>query len=374
MDIKRIVFWQNIISPHQIAYIRELPYLSKGKEILLVAAESTNQDRAALGWNQPDMGRVKVYLTPDSDTINTLLSTKPKETVHCVGGLRHSLPYVKDLLNARKKYNIKCGTMVEAPDPRGYKGILRKLIYRYISICDQGKWDFMLTMGEQGAKWYKNIGWNLNKTYCFGYTTEALTISDSSKNDADETIKILFVGQLVLRKGVDILIKSLAGISPKLKWHLDIAGTGNQEHVFKRLSDSLGLNRQISFLGQIHHTAIGPLLKRSDLLAFPSRFDGWGAVINESLMAGTPVLCSCQCGGKDLITFYWRGEVLESGNLTAWSNALSKWISKGRVTESERLRIQKWSECINGVFMGSYFLSVLENVYRKGERPIPPWI
>ena len=49
----------------------------------------------------------------------------------------------------------------------------------------------------------------------------------------------------------------------------------------------------------------------------PSRFDGWGAVVNEALMVGTPVICSDRCGASDLIENGRNGYVFEAGNARA---------------------------------------------------------
>jgi glycosyltransferase involved in cell wall biosynthesis len=49
----------------------------------------------------------------------------------------------------------------------------------------------------------------------------------------------------------------------------------------------------------------------------PSRFDGWGAVVNEALMVGTPVICSDRCGASDVIENGRNGYVFEADNADA---------------------------------------------------------
>lgn len=43
------------------------------------------------------------------------------------------------------------------------------------------------------------------------------------------------------------------------------------------------------------------MMHRFDVLVLPSRYDGWGAVINEALQRGLYVICSNRCGAKALV-------------------------------------------------------------------------
>ena len=49
------------------------------------------------------------------------------------------------------------------------------------------------------------------------------------------------------------------------------------------------------------NTKVRLAIEEADLLVLPSRFDGWGAVVNEALGAGTPVLVSDLCGSSYLV-------------------------------------------------------------------------
>ena len=50
----------------------------------------------------------------------------------------------------------------------------------------------------------------------------------------------------------------------------------------------------------------------ADLLALPSRWDGWGLVVNEALAVGVPVIASNACGASDLIRQDVNGYVFTS--------------------------------------------------------------
>ena len=56
-------------------------------------------------------------------------------------------------------------------------------------------------------------------------------------------------------------------------------------------------------------------LLKSDVLILPSKFDGWGCVVNEALQCGLRVIVSDACGAHSLIQEnHDLGEVFESEN------------------------------------------------------------
>lgn len=55
---------------------------------------------------------------------------------------------------------------------------------------------------------------------------------------------------------------------------------------------SLGLSERIHFTGHIPATRLAGLLRRADMLVYPSRFEGWGLPLAEAFSVGTPVACS----------------------------------------------------------------------------------
>jgi len=114
-------------------------------------------------------------------------------------------------------------------------------------------------------------------------------------------------------------------------------------------------------------------LRCSDLLILPSRFDGWGAVVNEALMHGVPVVCSSSCGSQDLLRESWRGGVFESEDVSGLRRQILDRLKLGRPTLAERARLIEWTSCITGEAAAKYLISVFEHVYGCGTRPHPPW-
>jgi glycosyltransferase involved in cell wall biosynthesis len=107
-----------------------------------------------------------------------------------------------------------------------------------------------------------------------------------------------------------------------------------------------GIANRVFWLGKMNAAQVQARIHDADALILPSREDGWGAVVNEALMAGTPVICSTACGAADLIKDPWLGTVFQSGQVMDLAAALRDWARKGKASDVERERIRSWARCI----------------------------
>ena len=99
-------------------------------------------------------------------------------------------------------------------------------------------------------------------------------------------------GRLDTHKGLDRLLAALPEV--ELPWRLEVAGTGPDDLVQRLagMARSLGIADRVTWLGRISDDALDGLLARAALLAFPSRSEGFGLALLETLAAGAPVLAS----------------------------------------------------------------------------------
>ena len=97
--------------------------------------------------------------------------------------------------------------------------------------------------------------------------------------------------------------------------------------------------------------------------------DGWGAVVSEALMQGTPVISSDKCGSSVLIKNSERGAVVRAGSVKQLHDAIIKQINKGKVTITQKQKIIQWSACISGDVAAQYMLDSINN-----KKPKAPWI
>jgi len=121
----------------------------------------------------------------------------------------------------------------------------------------------------------------------------------------DRPLQLLFVGNLIPRKGLDLLINGLANL-PQERWHLTIIGDTEVDPVYvEQLKDRIKrgrLTQAIQFLGKIRiPSKLSTLMVTHDVLAVPSYYEGFGIVYVEALGAGLPVIAGQNGGGSEII-------------------------------------------------------------------------
>src|SRR5690606_31169545 len=81
-----IVFWHNVISPHQAPFVRELALM--GCSITYVAAETMTPDRLKLGWSPPKLEPASLLVDPDEKLVSDMISGCSPNMIHVVAGAR----------------------------------------------------------------------------------------------------------------------------------------------------------------------------------------------------------------------------------------------------------------------------------------------
>lgn len=111
---------------------------------------------------------------------------------------------------------------------------------------------------------------------------------DVSARDG-QPFRILFAGRLTREKGVDILLRALAGLD--FPFALDIAGEGPERAALEAMSDRLGLSASVSFRGWVPQGEIAQYYLRAQLFVHPVRWpEPSGRSITDALAFGLPLV------------------------------------------------------------------------------------
>jgi len=102
---------------------------------------------------------------------------------------------------------------------------------------------------------------------------------------------ILFVGKLVRRKGVDILLRALPQVLREMEVKLVLTGSGNQQD-YQHLAQALSISDRLCFLGRVPDSTLRLLYSSCDLFVLPSRLEGLGIVILEAMAGGKPIVAT----------------------------------------------------------------------------------
>lgn len=108
--------------------------------------------------------------------------------------------------------------------------------------------------------------------------------------DAGTGRKVLFLGRIEPRKGLDVLMRAMSHLGDR-DIELLVAGSGPGERAARELAASLQVRAR--FLGRVDEDAKAGLFRRADLYCAPARGgESFGIVLLEAMAAGAPVVCS----------------------------------------------------------------------------------
>ena len=165
---------------------------------------------------------------------------------------------------------------------------------------------------------------------------------------------VLFIGQLIKRKNVHILLESIAQIVHSMvdesSHRLSVSGerlsvntehqTPNTEHRFVILGEGilkeqlrhraieLGIENLVQFIGAKENTEIPVWINSADLICLPSLSEGLPCVLIESLACGVPVVATRVGGIAEIIQNKDLGLLVPSGNAKELALAIMSALEK----------------------------------------------
>jgi glycosyltransferase involved in cell wall biosynthesis len=112
--------------------------------------------------------------------------------------------------------------------------------------------------------------------------------------------KILYVGELSEKKGVDHLIRAISRLPDT--YHLTVVGDGAQREYLEELIVDLGIRDQVTFKGQVSYKRIPQQYSLADVFVHPGVWpEPFGRTVLEAMQASLPVVCTRIGGPADLI-------------------------------------------------------------------------
>jgi glycosyltransferase involved in cell wall biosynthesis len=149
---------------------------------------------------------------------------------------------------------------------------------------------------------------------------------------------IMFYGQLIKRKGVDLLIKVYKKLqSTRDDAFLLIVGDGQYKNYLQLLAKKIGITN-FAILPNPGDVEICKYYAIADVFVLPSREEVWGVVINEAMSAGLPVIVSNIAGSsEDLVKDGVNGFQFENENESSLLEKLNLILSDdGKLKEMGR--------------------------------------
>ena len=148
-------------------------------------------------------------------------------------------------------------------------------------------------------------------------------------------VRVLATGNLIPRKGYDLLLELLAGMSG-LPWELRVAGRPVDRRYERRLHALVrrwGLGDRVTFTGELSEKRLAEEYRRAEVFAFPSCYEGYGISLAEAVRAGLPFVAFTGGGVAEVVR--GRGLLVPPGDLAGFGAHLRRLIADSAFRERQ---------------------------------------
>jgi glycosyltransferase involved in cell wall biosynthesis len=359
-------FWQRIVSPHMAGLAAALA--ERGREVVYVAEREMSPHRARLGWKPAPLGSARLLLACDANAMRRAAQDAPAHAVHLCQGLRGNGP-VGAAQQALATRRARQWVVMERVDDGGWTGPFKRFEYGRLVRRWRTRLQGILAAGHGTREWLTGRGMPDGQVLPFAYFLPQ-PAARAPEFHPGAPFRFLFVGRIVELKRIDLLIDALETVKA-LPFVLDIAGTGPLQAELEEKAARL-LPGRVNWLGGMANHEIPAIMAAADCLVLPSRYDGWGAVVSEALMAGTRAICSDACGSAVAVRASGTGGVFAAGSLPGLARLLQQTLEEGRQTPQLRAGLAGWAKCL-GAAAGAEYLDAILRMSGASSPPTPPW-
>ncbi len=158
-----------------------------------------------------------------------------------------------------------------------------------------------------------------------------LGVTDFAERElAPDAADFLFIGELRLLKGVDVLLAGLSALKREPPVRAVLVGAGPESEVFKDQARTLKLDDRVSFPGAMPAAAA---FRLGRTLVVPSRAESFPYVVLEAAAAGVPLIAT-DVGGIPEIVAGTGIELVSPGSANALAAAMGAALSDPAGAES----------------------------------------
>ena len=232
------------------------------------------------------------YLHINPGYLWVLIKLRPDVLISTEMGLRSLIALLYGFLFRKPVWILWGGTLLTEEKRSWLKRLTRQLVFKRVT-----RW---ISYGETTTE-YLIEGLDIARSHILQiqncvdenqftapHISVSLTLSQSPV--------LLYTGQLIQRKGVDLFLKAAAKVQQQgYAFSILIVGSGIEKEPLIALSALLNLNN-VTILPAQSPDAMPSIYKSADVLVFPTLEDVWGLVVNEALWSGLPVIASEYAG------------------------------------------------------------------------------
>lgn len=181
--------------------------------------------------------------------------------------------------------------------------------------------DFISVPSQDAARSFIACGVEKNKLLVNSLGVDLESFSPPSSPSDRSKPRIIFAGNVGVRKGVPWLLRAFLELSSSAELHV----FGHIEPSFQNMLATL-TGENVIIHGPVSSERLLAEYRKSDIFCLPSVEEGFGMVVPQAMATGLPVVVSSAVGACDLIVDGEHGFVVPPMEVNALANALSKLI------------------------------------------------
>ena len=170
---------------------------------------------------------------------------------------------------------------------------------------------------------------------------------------------ILFCGRFIPVKNIDFVIELAARMKDLQDVTFLLVGDGPLRGILQQKVQERGLSN-IVFLGFIPPEQLPPVFAMSEILLLPSLRESWGAVVNEALAAGIPVMVSSVAGAADLVEHGKNGYIIDPHDIDRAEVLLRGYLADDGLRQDMKGRAKITSARLSHEFAAELFARVIQ--------------
>jgi glycosyltransferase involved in cell wall biosynthesis len=382
-EVSSIVTWQPVLTDHQSHTLRALAHAA-GATVTVVVAKDDDPERKAQGWTRADAGALDVRVLAAGSGVRAILGVlrEHRRSIHLFSSPFEQPKFMLALFLATwQRLPVHLISEPYSPLALGYqsdakrtlngmKQRLRPWAYRLYGWWLKDRVRGVFAISQLSVAQYRSIGMAASKIQPFGYfVPEHVNSPSAAERPArTEACHGIFVGTLIARKGVAELVSAVGTLrnADGLNLVVDVYGAGDANAF--AFDDCA-----VRHAGRIPFGHAQSVIARYDFLVLPSRYDGWGVVINEAVLAGVPVICSDRVGAGALVRRWGCGLVYAADALDGLVDALRTMATDAARRAQMRGACEAARHCLDPAVAGRYLAEVMEAAARGVPAPVNPW-
>jgi len=251
-----------------------------------VKVHSVPPRRAVIPSKTSFFGNILSFLT----TVRTLVRERFRfDLIHCHGALAALL--LSSLVGWRVPvlYTVHDSSPWIASYPGVFESAFRKIAYLLVDVPCLRKVKHIVAVSRPLVAEAARLGAPRSKVTL---VPNGIRIPSEPRRTTNNMIGTgLFVGQLVRRKRVDLIISAASKLADQ-KINFIIIGDGPEKESLVRLCERLELNDRVEFVGYVDDRALPKYYEAGSFFIFPSVAERFGLAVSEAMAYGLPVLAS----------------------------------------------------------------------------------